>query len=310
MHLSATHSKPKTILCIALPPVVRITKGINHLMKKKWKKGMEIRGILTFDEEEVEKGNGNPGYINALIEEVITNGFKSDLFGQNAQTQGTKHSYPILSVVDDKYHHIRHQQMGCPLNRGELLALILYTGCDCNYDLCSSQRQGDYKKWKWFDCCLFQGIKKLGFREQGMYKLYSGLSGVKVNQKDVISGYFPTFTSSSWSKVIAQMFMSQKSDKGMIIEIDEEYRNTMGVLCCDVSWISKFSDECEILIARSAGNFKDSNRFTLKVLDDSQGIQTVALKKYQLTQKEQLLDLFGDQLLDTNRHDLLKLLQQ
>ena len=31
--------------------------------------------------------------------------------------------------------------------RDKMLALVLYTGCDCNYDLCSSQRNGDYNKW-------------------------------------------------------------------------------------------------------------------------------------------------------------------
>eukprot|EP01084_Bolivina_argentea_P270560 460087_1 len=113
-----------------------------------------------FNEQEIAKGNGNPGYINALIEEVIRNGFKADLYGSDIKDDDLKNDiYPILSVVDKKYHHIRHQQIGYRLNRGQILALILYTGCDCNYDLCKTQRDGDYKKWKWFDYCLYHAIK-------------------------------------------------------------------------------------------------------------------------------------------------------
>ena len=40
-------------------------------------------------------------------------------------------------------------------------------------------------------------------------------------------------------------------NKGMMIYIDEGYRDDCHVRCCDVSWISKFPDECEILFARS-----------------------------------------------------------
>ena len=65
-----------------------------------------------------------------------------------------KSKYSILKIVDDKMYCYRHAAMRCPLNRGQMLALILYTGCDCNYDLCKSQRNGDYHKWRIFDNCL------------------------------------------------------------------------------------------------------------------------------------------------------------
>eukprot|EP01084_Bolivina_argentea_P289449 497061_1 len=268
-----------------------------------------------FNKDEIKKGNGNPGYINALIEEVIRNGFKKDLFGPDVTDEDFKNdNYTILSVVDNKYHHIRHQQIGYRLNRGQLLALILYTGCDCNYDLCKSQRNGDYNKWKWFDYCLYHAIRDLGGKEVAKYKLFSGLSGVKVDKKRVVSGYFPTYTSSSWNKMIAKMFAQMQSDKGMdkgiVLEIDEEYRNGRGITCCDVSWLSKFPDECEVLIARSAGNWgaAENNGFELNILDEMGGIQTVGLKQRKMTKKEELLDLFGDQL--ATNEQLMRLLKE
>eukprot|EP01084_Bolivina_argentea_P052218 95931_1 len=77
--------------------------------------------------------------LQLLIEEVNQNGYKQDL------TQPNGHS--LLEIVDLKLKHPRHIAMKSPLNRAEMLSLILYTGCDCNYDLCKSERNGDYKKW-------------------------------------------------------------------------------------------------------------------------------------------------------------------
>ena len=41
---------------------------------------------------------------------------------------------------------MRHKLMESPLNRCEMLAIILYTGGESNYDLCKSQRNKEYKK--------------------------------------------------------------------------------------------------------------------------------------------------------------------
>eukprot|EP01083_Nonionella_stella_P086514 240396_1 len=70
---------------------------------------------------------------------------------------------------------------------------------------------------------------------------YSGLSGVKMNIKSVRSGYFVTYTSTTWQKEVAKEFMD---GDGMIVTIDKEFKNEHGVKCCDMSWISKFPDEC------------------------------------------------------------------
>ena len=90
-----------------------------------------------------------------------------------------------------------------------------------------------------------------------------------MNEKKISSGYFVTYVSSSWSKYVASRFM--KGD-GMMIEIDKDYKKF--VTCCDVSWISKFPDECEILFARSL----QGHKFKCLILDESNGIQTISLK--------------------------------
>eukprot|EP01084_Bolivina_argentea_P286352 491198_1 len=97
----------------------------------------------TSDDEKKHSANGEDGYLNALIEEVVLNGYKKDLCLTNDIDE---EKYSILNIVDEKLKSHRHKLMGCPLNRGEMLALILYTGCECNYDLCKSQRNGDYMK--------------------------------------------------------------------------------------------------------------------------------------------------------------------
>ena len=95
-----------------------------------------------------------------------------------------------------------------------------------------------------------------------------------MDRKMIKSGYFITYVSTSWRKEVSKAFM--KGD-GMIIEIDKKYKERVGVYCCDVSWISKFPDECEILFARSTA-FMGENKFKCVILDESNGVQTISLK--------------------------------
>ena len=148
---------------------------------------------------------------------------------------------------------------------------IVCLGCDCNYDLSASQRNGDYEKWKFFDHCLYNAIQKLSVQERGIYQVYSGLTGVKMDKKVVKNRYFATYVSTSWRKEVSEQFVA---GEGMIIHIDEEYRDTLN--CCDVSWISKFPDECEILFSRSTGQY---GGFSCVILDQVGGLQTISLKR-------------------------------
>eukprot|EP00483_Globobulimina_turgida_P012529 UN12552 len=130
-----------------------------------------------------------------------------------------------------------------------MLAIILYTGTDCNYKMCEKQRNNDYVTWKWFDYCLFNGIELLSRNETGKFALYSGLNKVKLDRSNVKNGCFKTYQSSSWNVDIAKAFV--KADGcGMILVMNEEFRKHTS--SCDVSWISKWPKECEVLISRTS----------------------------------------------------------
>eukprot|EP01084_Bolivina_argentea_P041899 77351_1 len=239
------------------------------------KHGFEIKSKVPYM---IWVSKSKNGFLKPLLNEVIANGFNYDLCLQCKQNDDCKHEPSLLTVVDEKLNCVRHISMDSPLRRDEMLALILYTGGYCNYDLCSSQRNGNYEKWKWFDYCLWQGICKLSKKESGSFNVFSGLNGVKLDKLGIQYGYFVTYMSSSWIKEVATSFMGQQD--GMIFNIDKEFKGDKDIICCDVSWISKFPDECEILFARSAdGLMDDFNNFSGMILDDSNGVQTVSLKK-------------------------------
>eukprot|EP01083_Nonionella_stella_P172758 593862_1 len=236
---------------------------------------------------------GRCEYLIPLMEEVIANGYGRDLALTEEDHNNRK--WTILKVVEEKLQHIRHKNIGAPLLRDGMLALILYTGCDCNYDLCTSQRNGDYDKWKWFDHCLFWAINSLSERERGNYKVYSGLKNVKLKQKQVTGAGFPTYTSTSWCKDVAVAFMQ---GKGMIIEMDATFVKDGRVGCCDVSWISKFPDEAEVLFSRTYSIYAWSD-YALTVVDEQNGMQTVSLcgmrdfeKKQQSKKQYKFVNLF------------------
>jgi len=47
------------------------------------------------------------------------------------------------------------------VTRAQMLAIVLYTGCDCNYAMCAAERSGDRKTWRWFSWLLRQAIRRL-----------------------------------------------------------------------------------------------------------------------------------------------------
>eukprot|EP01084_Bolivina_argentea_P065973 120262_1 len=108
-------------------------------MKNNWAANVP----LYHPNEEDKKGsnfNERNGFLKPLINEVITNGFKSDLC--ITDQDAVNNNYSILQFVNEKLNCMRHKLMGSPLNRAEMLSIILYTGGDSTYDLCSTQRDG------------------------------------------------------------------------------------------------------------------------------------------------------------------------
>eukprot|EP01083_Nonionella_stella_P113529 334731_1 len=178
---------------------------------------------------------------NALLE-LLVNELKKNKFGDDL-IMPSGHS--LLEVVDEKLKHPRHIAMKSPLNKPLMLSIVLYTGCDCNYDLCASQRSGNFKKWIVFDYCLGTAVDKLNHAEYGEYPVYSGVGGVMLEfgKEKSIAGFLSTFTSTSWDKNVAERFCGPS---GMIVGLGSEFRKSG----CDVSWISKFGNsEKEILFA-------------------------------------------------------------
>ena len=72
---------------------------------------------------------------------------------------------PLLDVVDRKLAHPRCLKIQAtlvkklkkyyardysPLTRAHMLAVVMYTGCDCNYAMCAAERSGDRQTWQWF----------------------------------------------------------------------------------------------------------------------------------------------------------------
>ncbi len=124
-----------------------------------------------------------------------------------------------------------------------MLALLLYTGGRCNYDLCASQRSGDYEKWKVLDFCMDWAILELSQCETFRYPLFSGLENVKFEKDSEDNAYFATYLSASKSEDVAITF---RGKKGLLLEFEKGFKSAAPKgtePCADVSWISKFPDE-------------------------------------------------------------------
>ncbi len=121
----------------------------------------------------LELGGNEESCLFHLVREVIRNGFEDDLLCKlpcprnirniNAITSEECELLPIMQVVREKMMHPTHDKMGKPLSNypEAMLALILYTGGHCNYELCRTQREGDFGTWKFFDSSLSQASKTL-----------------------------------------------------------------------------------------------------------------------------------------------------
>merc|ERR1711933_597271 len=103
-------------------------------------------------DEEEKSFDEKDGYLQYLLKEVINNGFENDLYIPEDEKR-KKNNPSILKIVDEKMNHEKHKAMGCPLNRAEMLSLVLYTGCEVNWYFSEDQRNENYDKWKWMDYC-------------------------------------------------------------------------------------------------------------------------------------------------------------
>ncbi len=125
--------------------------------------------------------------------------------------------------------------------------------------MCKSMREGegDTSKWRVFSHILHKAIATLHRREtipkKGTKKLYSGLRGVHMDLKDMRSKnyHFITFVSASFDKEVAQSFKGGRGTLGMIMDLTSGLKKR-DIAFADVSWISRFPDEKEVLFAPGA----------------------------------------------------------
>ena len=213
----------------------------------------DIFTLYKPDGNDLIKLSQESDFVNELIKEVIKNGYGKEICKPGTVNTGTSNinncnieTKWIFNLINEKMNHPRHVKYGQPLNRGEILALILYTGTDCNYNLCKCLREfknsfNYCNKWKWFDYCLHYAISKLSLCEYGNYSVYSGINNIEMKEK-AMKGQFLCYVSTTRNKKIAHSFMN---GNGMLITIS----NRNKFCCCDVSWISKFEYEKEVLFS-------------------------------------------------------------
>ena len=180
------------------------------------------------------------GFLRMLIKEVVGNGFEAALCFSGSEEKKDDEEYPVMMIVAEKLQCRSHRRMGSPLDKGEILALLLYTAGDCNYELCKAQRSGDYATWKWFDRAVFDQVAAKNCRLRLFQDVCEHL--VDEGHRSVLHGR-----------------------NGMLFEIDGRFRER--AVCCDISWIFKFGQsECEVLIARSIDAML--NRLQCKAVDE------------------------------------------
>eukprot|EP01083_Nonionella_stella_P047703 127676_1 len=223
--------------------------------KNKFRKQMEIdRSTLKLSPND-----------RCVEDECDKNGLKRALY----PTSGPyKH---LREVVAEKMKHPR-----CPkgICYDEMLSVLLYTGTDVYSDLIAANRKGDYSKWKYTYASLRSALFKLPSHPGTLGPLYRGLHKVYFPNdiQSVCCFQFDTFVSFSWDKTVANDFCG---GEGMIFELTGFMGNDC--LGSDVSWISKFPNECEILL--SLGPQSSNGRQTCFKVEwsDDKKIQTAQI---------------------------------
>lgn len=221
------------------------------------------------------KGNRNfwGGKVNDgdLSKEVRNNGFGRIL------TTG------LYERVEKKLIHERHIQMGSPLLFEQMLAIILYTDTTLYaklrweeiqfsmQDVTADSEHVPKQRWPVFGRTLNSAICSLNKYDRINRPdiVYHGLHGVEIDPNTFNnSGYeyrpktnpffkYGTFISTSLYREVAFSFMSNDTHSmrtiSSILEINTR-RDDDGneIIGGDVSWISKFPNEGEFLIARLA----------------------------------------------------------
>lgn len=171
-----------------------------------------------------------------------------------------KSKYKIFDIVQRKLKHPRHKFYNCPLSELHMLSLVLYCNGGCNYHLCECQRNDTYDEyWPLFDWYLNQAIEILSNHEIHNQYIYTGICTVqfrfdKKNKKHRYSRTCALKSNVSFTTSI-DVAKEFRGNRGMIIRLnmkDSLWVRYKYFKVCDVSWISKFPSEKEILAFRGS----------------------------------------------------------
>ncbi|ETO34645.1 hypothetical protein RFI_02447, partial [Reticulomyxa filosa] len=216
--------------------------------------------------------------LQLLLHEVIKNGFLHDLIIDRLSISRKKIKKQInyneknpnelilndliLTILNELkilYHDDIHKQMGYPLQLHQICAILLYCGKSCNENFSYEQIQFRHHNWPYLDGYMQEAIRilhKHERREENEMEVYCGLKNVRLeNIKEIKSGFFISHVSTSDDIQVAQMY---RSHQGCILHFHPSMRRSNWIDSCDVSWISPFKHEREILFSRSfVGNFDE-----------------------------------------------------
>ncbi|ETO07478.1 hypothetical protein RFI_29914, partial [Reticulomyxa filosa] len=142
-----------------------------------------------------------------------------------------------------------------------------------------------HHNWPYLDFCLCEAIMilhKHERREESNIELYYGLKDVRLeNIKEIKSGFFINHVSTSDDIQVAQMY---RCSQGCILHFHPSMRRAQMIFSCDVSWISPFKHEREILFARSVishvfdeKTHKEQNAWNAKVESEDEYTQMILL---------------------------------
>ena len=201
-------------------------------------------------------------YVTILVNRYENNQHK---FSENFDSirNKLKEYYGIFDILHEKMNHQRHKEMDCPLTYFEMLCLILYCNGMCNHSLCQSQRDGSVlKKWPLFDVGVHTAIGSLSDYEIHDENIYTGIAGVFLDinklytdgDKSVVL-QFKSNVSFTRDLNVARQF---RGSDGLILGVNLHRLWTEFVTppsACDISWISSFETEQEILV-ENLGNFR------------------------------------------------------
>ena len=189
----------------------------------------------------------------------------------------------------EKMEHQRHREMGYPLTKSQLMSLLLYIETSMHQVLSNEKTlNGKFEKYIVFDYCLFFAITKLHHFKQvskiagiaGKHKhkrqIYSGAAGIQLNIKDFVnidydekqdekeqdhvkmkskrrnSLDFIMHTSFSVYKETAYGFSTcPGKNSGIVVILDDDDKH---IVSADVSWLSPYPHEGEILVRRHCGS--------------------------------------------------------